>query len=260
MDLTVGLSVAWVLRWMHIAAGLLWVACLISFSFVSTRDVRNRARHRKVAPEPMRRALPVLRWGAASTWVSGMVLTLLGYYALDQLVRHEVRLETRYGLTVDFVRATDEPVIGRAAAIAISLAVIALSSLAYEAVWRTLRTRARIAGATCYLVYVATLYVLSRFFTGRAVFMHAGALLGTAMAMNVWKRGGLAGSDLVRRSRHNAYMSVPAVLAMIATHDAAIYDREDAWAVMAIVVAVSWAATAWLFGRSASAMVAAPSS
>ncbi|MFL5274485.1 MAG: urate hydroxylase PuuD [Anaeromyxobacteraceae bacterium] len=259
MDLTVGPSFAMLFRWLHIAAGILWVACLISFSFVSARDV-NRARQKKVAPEPMRRALPVLRWGAASTWVSGMVLTLLGYYALDQLVRHEVRLETRYGLTVDFTRATDEPVIGRAAGIVISLTVIALSSLAYEAVWRTLRTRARIAGATSYLLFVVTLYVLSRFFTGRAVFMHAGALLGTAMAMNVWMRGGLARSDIVRRSRQNAYMSVPAVLAMLATHDAAISDREDTWAVMAIIVAVSWAATAWLLGRSASAMVAAPSS
>jgi uncharacterized membrane protein len=260
MDLTVGPSVALVLRWLHIAAGVLWVACLIAFSVVSARDVKNRARQRKVPPEPMRRAPPLMRWGAASTWLTGMVLTVLRYYALDQLVRHEVRLETRYGLTVDFTRATDEPVIGRAAGVVISLAVIALSAVACEAVWRALRTRARTAAATSYLLFVVTLYVLSRFFTGRAVFMHAGALLGTAMAMNVWMGGGLARSDIVRRSRHNAYMAVPAVLAMIATHDAAIYDREDAWAVMAIVVAVSWAATAWLYGRSASAMVAAASS
>src|SRR5690348_9588489 len=101
MALTLGPWVEPLLRWIHAAAGILWTACLISFAFVSARAATN-PREKNGATEPTSRALSLLRWGAASTWVTGMLLTALLYYTLDTLVRREVRLETRYGLTVDF--------------------------------------------------------------------------------------------------------------------------------------------------------------
>jgi uncharacterized membrane protein len=130
--------------------------------------MRDHDRERKSVPKPTSRALALLRLGATSTWITGVLLTVLVYYTLDQLVRREVRLETRYGLTVDFTLATNEPVIGHVAGMMISLAVIASSFLAYKAVWKALGTRAWIAAAGCYVLFVLTLYLLSRVFTGRA--------------------------------------------------------------------------------------------
>jgi uncharacterized membrane protein len=260
MDLTLGPLIGPLLRWGHVAVGVLWTASLLSFALGGSRTVTARDRSPAGEATSGARTLRLLRWTAALTWVSGMLLTVGVYYALDQLVRREIRLETKYGMTMDFTRATEEPVIGQAAAVALSLGVIAAGFLAYEGVWRALGGRARLAAAACYALFVAALYALSQYFTGRAVFMHAGALLGTAMAMNAWMRRAAGGPDAARRSRHDAYMAVPAILAMVATHDAAIYDRGGAWIVMAVVVAASWAATAWLQGRSPGAMVAAPSS
>ncbi len=264
MEITFGPSVGALVRWIHIAIGMLWVGGLVWFTFAGARAVKDHGQERRKAAGLPSRALSLFRWGAAATWTTGMLLTVVVYYALDQLVRREVRLETRYGMTVDFIRATDEPVVSHPAGLAISLAAIGISFLAYEAIWKALRAHPRIAASASYALFVAALYLLSRFFTGRAVFMHAGALLGGAMAMDVRARADLAPSEVIRRREHAAYMALPAVLAMLATHDAAIYDRQNGWVVMALVVAASWAAMAWALRRvrerGAGAMMPAPSS
>src|SRR6187401_1809807 len=69
-------------RWIHIVAGVMWIGHLYFFNFVNaqfapTIDAETK---KKVVPELMPRALYFFRWGAASTWVTGVLLLLLVYY------------------------------------------------------------------------------------------------------------------------------------------------------------------------------------
>src|SRR6187431_630695 len=61
---------------MHILAGIVWIGMLYFFNFVNgpfaaTMDAETK---KKVVPELMPRALFWFRWGAAWTWVTGVLL------------------------------------------------------------------------------------------------------------------------------------------------------------------------------------------
>src|ERR1043165_137127 len=69
-------------RWIHIVAGITWIGLLYFFNFVNgpfaaTMDGPTK---QKVVPELMPRALYWFRWGAAWTWVTGVLLLLLVFY------------------------------------------------------------------------------------------------------------------------------------------------------------------------------------
>jgi len=71
-----------ILRWLHVFVGILWIGHLYFFNFVNAQMVLklDAASKRKVVPELMPRALYWFRWGAAWTWITGVVLLLLLFY------------------------------------------------------------------------------------------------------------------------------------------------------------------------------------
>src|SRR5438876_1048897 len=69
-------------RWIHVVAGITWIGHLYFFNWVNaqfapTLDAETK---KKVVPELMPRALYWFRWGAAYTWVTGVLLLLIVYY------------------------------------------------------------------------------------------------------------------------------------------------------------------------------------
>ena len=65
-----------IFKWLHVIAGVMWIGLLYFFNFVNgalagTMDADTK---KKVVPELMPRALYWFRWGAAWTWVTGLVL------------------------------------------------------------------------------------------------------------------------------------------------------------------------------------------
>src|SRR5579884_1399529 len=71
-----------VFRWIHVVAGIMWIGHLYFFNFVNgpfagTMDGETK---KKVVPQLMPRALYWFRWGAAWTWVTGLLLLLLVFY------------------------------------------------------------------------------------------------------------------------------------------------------------------------------------
>jgi len=266
MDSTTSPWLDAILRWTHVLAGILWIGHQYFSTFVEAQAKKacGADSTSKLASEMMARALYWLRWGAACTWVTGIVLTGLVYYSVtDNLVRREVRFAFKYGLTTDFTLATNDPVVSQRAGVMISLAIIVVVFLAYEAVWKVLGRYERSAAAVSLAAFALTLFLLSRVFTGRAVFLHAGALLGSIMAMNVWMRIWPAQKKAIQamhgparapdtsaqgmaasRSKHNAYMSVPVVFAMVSN----MCDRDDGWAMMTALVLVGFALAWALYG------------
>jgi uncharacterized membrane protein len=102
---------------------------------------------------------------------------------------------------------------------------------------------------------------LMHVFSGRAAYIHVGAVLGTIMTANVWFRilpfpaqddrraaaGGKfeasLGAQAKLRSKHNTFMAVPVVFIMISNHfPVATYGSDYAWEVLVALVVLGWAA------------------
>jgi uncharacterized membrane protein len=261
-----------VLRWGHVLAGVLWIGTLYFFHLVEAQAMKACSAESRngLLIEVRPRALYWLRLGAAYTWGTGLLLMAVVYYSTaDTLVRREVRFAFKYGLTTDFTLATNEPMVTQHTAIMISLGLILVAFFAYEAVWRVLGRSERAATAVSFVLFAATLFLLSRVLTARAVFLHAGALLGSIMTMNVWMRIWPAQRKLIRaatglapapdarmvalaetRSKHNFFLSVPVLFAMISNHYPTLYDREDGWALMTAAVLAGGAVARWLHTRA----------
>ncbi len=245
-------------RWTHVVAGVLWIGHLYFFNFVNAQVAKtyDADSKKKVVPELMPRALYWFRWGAAYTWVTGILLAGLVYYMVDNLAKKDV--------------VTDVAVIPQGAAVVISLALIVGVFFAYEAVWKILGKNERVGVGALYGLFVVLLFVLSRIFTGRAVFIHAGMLFGTVMAMNVWMRIWPSQKKIVQaakgvapapdpsipamaglRSKHNTYMSVALLFTMVSNHYPTIYGWEQSWIILAAVIALAFAMTKLLYLKSA---------
>ena len=69
-------------KWLHIIAGVTWIGLLYFFNFINghvaaTMDGDTK---RKVVPELMPRTLYWFRWGAAWTWVTGLLLLYIIFW------------------------------------------------------------------------------------------------------------------------------------------------------------------------------------
>ena len=69
-------------RWIHVLAGIVWIGMLYFFNFVNGpfQGTQDGDTKKKVNPELLPRALFWFRWGAAWTWVTGVLLLQLVFY------------------------------------------------------------------------------------------------------------------------------------------------------------------------------------
>lgn len=232
-------------RWIHVVAGILWIGLLYFFNwvnsaFVPTMDAETK---KKVIPELMPRALFWFRWGAAFTWVTGVLLLLLVYYHTGLV------FDTGHWGLATFIM----------------LAVVFFGVFVYDQLVKTVLkepTTLFVGGLIIVFVVLLLLDYLAGFsFRGYAI--HLGTLFGTTMAFNVWfriwpsqrtiitatKNGEAPDPAIVAlagtRSRHNTYMSVPLVFMMISQH--------ATWAanpiLLTLVVAAGWGLVYHLYDR-----------
>lgn len=80
------------LRWLHILAGIVWIGHLYFFNFVNANfaPTMDGETKRKVVPQLMPRALFWFRMGAATTWVTGVLLFFLVYWGQGVMYREGV--------------------------------------------------------------------------------------------------------------------------------------------------------------------------
>ncbi|HET7710577.1 MAG TPA: urate hydroxylase PuuD, partial [Thermoanaerobaculia bacterium] len=71
-----------IFRWAHLVAGIVWIGHLYFFNFVNIpfQGKMDGPTKRAVNPELLPRALFWFRWGAAWTWITGILLGGLIYY------------------------------------------------------------------------------------------------------------------------------------------------------------------------------------
>jgi uncharacterized membrane protein len=256
-----------VLRWIHVISGIMWIGDSFLFMWMDrslTPPTRPRdgavvgelwlvhsggfyevVKRKHLAPKEVPASLHWFMWEAYTTWISGFFLLGVVYY---------------FGGGVYLVdRGVSS--IGVGAAIALSAALLVVGYLVYDLIWSSpLGERPAPAVLVSFAILVAAIWGLTHVFSGRAAFIHVGALLGTIMAANVGhhiipaQRRMLAatragepvdvtlGERAKRRSTHNHYLTLPVLFTMLSSHFPATYGHPLAWLVLTLLVIVGAAA------------------
>ena len=244
-------------RWIHVLAGVVWIGHLYFFNFVNgpTQLKLDGATKKAVNPELLPRALFWFRYGAAWTWVTGVLLLGIVYYHGHAAVEGE----------------------GFVAGSWVMLAVTFLAVFVYDALYKSplgANVRGAFAVAFALLALVVFLYQGFGGFSYRGTLIHTGALFGTIMAWNVWfriwpaqqkiiravKEGTAPDAGLVKlagvRSRHNTYLSVPLLYTMVGQHSTFFaggnwgIPASLAWVVFVAVIGLGWHIVFHLYQRS----------
>jgi uncharacterized membrane protein len=251
-------------RGFHVFAGIMWVGQTYYFTWLDHQFARLEQRvtaseaassvwmvhsggfyavSKKASLEVGPELIRWFRWEALMTWLSGMLLLFLVYYFTGGLID------------------TDVADISRGSGIAIGLVFLGGGWLIYDLAARLLVGKSEAAFAAFALLMTAAMaWGLLHLLSGRAAYIHIGAVFGTIMAANVWLRilpaqremitAAAAGAKLDAslsaqaklRSKHNTFMAVPAVLLMISNHfPVATYGNVYSWEILMLLVLVGWA-------------------
>ncbi len=252
MDSNVSEWLNLIFRWIHVLAGVMWIGHLWFFNFVNSQVAKTYTPEGKkqVLPELMPRALYWFRWGAAYTWVTGVLLLWVVYWAGNAMGTEKLSSYASGG---------------------IMLAVVLVGFGVYDVLWKSIKNEQ--AAVVVSFVLLAGYVLLARYvfgLGGRALFIYVGALFGTSMFANVWMRiwpgqrkiiAGVKGTAPAPdasvpavaglRSKHNTYMSVPLIFFMVSNHFPTVYGSDWAWVISLVFVLVGWVITKWLYGKAA---------
>ncbi|MEZ5866208.1 MAG: urate hydroxylase PuuD [Geminicoccaceae bacterium] len=246
------------LRWLHLIAGIAWIGS--SFYFMAldaslkkraglpegvsgeTWQVHGGGFYRmwkySVAPPEMPAELTWFKWEAYVTLMSGLALLVVVYYLGAELYM------------IDPAKAD----IGPWTAALVGIVVLALGWVVYDRLCKSplgkdQRTLAGIGLAAFPLVCLA----LDQVVTGRAAFLHVGALIGTIMVANVamviipnQKKVVAAhaapdpalGAQAKQRSVHNNYLTLPVLFIMISNHYPQTFASPFNWLILALVLVI----------------------
>ncbi|MEM7653063.1 MAG: urate hydroxylase PuuD, partial [Pseudomonadota bacterium] len=246
-------------RWLHVITGIAWIGTSFFFIWLDLSLRKNsdtpagvqgdswmvhgggvyRARKYLSAPGSLPKELHWFKYEAYFTWLSGMALLAVIYYwgAESYLIDPAVADLTTWQ------------------AIGLSLAILAGGWILYDVICRSpLGRDTRLLAALVFVLSVGGGYLLTELFSGRAAFLHIGAMLGTIMVGNVFfiiipnqKKTVRAlvsgdtpdpalGMQAKQRSLHNNYLTLPVVLMMISNHYPMIFGAEYSWVVAGVFI------------------------
>jgi uncharacterized membrane protein len=241
-------------RWIHVVAGIIWIGHLYYFNFVQGpfEGTLDGGAKKVVVPQLRPRALFWFRWGAAWTWVTGVLLLMLVFYHTPQTLASPADGWGAGGLVMILVTFGIFPVYD-------ALAKSDLGKDNQKMFW---------VGLVAVAVIVV-LYVVVGKFGYRGMVIHLGSLFGTLMAANVWMRIWPAQQKIITairdgqapdaalvglaglRSRHNTFMSVPLVWTMVNSHTTGWNMGPAQGAVVLVVlVGVAWWAVVQLYAKA----------
>ena len=253
-----------VARWAHLIAGISWIGA--SFYFVwlddsltppeNPDDVRrgmsgdlwavhgggfyhNQKYITGPRGEPLTEDLHWFKWEAYSTWITGMAMLAIVYWA---------------GASAFLI---DKSVLDLSptAAIAISAGSLVAGWVVYDLLCRLFEKQPAVLWTAVAALLLFADWGLFHVFGGRAAYIHVGAIVGTIMVANVFfvvipgqkrmlaqiragrdpdPRPGMLGK---MRSVHNTYLTLPVLFIMISNHYPMTYGSPYGWIVLAILAA-----------------------
>ncbi len=246
------------LRWLHVITAIAWIGS--SFYFIAL-DLGLR-RHENlpdlvhgeewqvhgggfyhiqkylVAPPTLPEHLTWFKWESYATWLSGFALMAVVYYV---------------GADIYLIDA-DKAELSLPVAIGISLAVLFVGWMGYNALCRSkLGENPTALMLALYVILVILAYGLDQIFTGRAAFLHLGAVTATIMSFNVLmviipnqrivvadlKAGRTPdakyGKIAKLRSTHNNYLTLPVIFFMLSNHYPLAHSTQYSWIIASLV-------------------------
>ncbi len=251
-----------VFRWVHLIAGIMWVGNSMLFNWLD-RNLIKPGEHgiakkeglvgsiwmvhsggfyeiekKFLAPSGMPAILHWFKWQSYITWMTGAALLAIVYYTGGG------------GLLVDPSVAP----MSAEMATAIGVGFIVGSFVAYDLLWRSpLAKYESAATAVSLALACGVIWELTHLLSGRAAFIHVGAMLGTLMAGNVFfhiipsqreliaatKAGKPQDAKIAnhakQRSIHNNYLTFPLLFTMLSNHFGSVYGHKYNWALLAII-------------------------
>lgn len=258
-----------IVRWVHVFAGIMWVGTTYYFTWLDARLTEEEkavgnagksaqiwmvhsggfyAVEKRKVPDELSRKLHWFKWEAGTTWLSGFALLIIVYYIGG-------------GALVD----RDISNISIAAAIGIGVGTLVLGWLIYDLLMISPLGRSeKLFALIAYVLIVGATYGLTHVLSGRAAYIHVGATFGTIMAANVWMRILPAQRKMIEaikagqkpderlaaqaklRSKQNTFMAVPVIFLMISNHFGGTTTGGYDWIHVAILVPVGWLAAKFI--------------
>jgi uncharacterized membrane protein len=250
-------------RWLHVIAGIVWIGS--SFYFIALDnhlrpppDDREREagiggetweihgggfyniKKYLVAPRVLPETLHWFKWEAYTTWLSGFALMIVLYYlnADTYLIDKSVADLSTGG------------------AVAISIGLLVAAWLVYDVLCRLLASRPFVLAAVLLGLITLAAWGIGHLFSGRAMYLQIGAMLGTMMVGNVFfviipahwelvraKRAGrepdpAANARGKLRSVHNNYLTLPVVFTMLSNHFPFTYGHSYSWLILVVLLVI----------------------
>jgi uncharacterized membrane protein len=247
------------IRWIHLIAGISWIGNSFYFmwmdsSFEPPAQPREgidgelymvhgghfyHVEKQKIRPGFIPKTLHWFKWEATLTWLSGFLLLIVLYYATNGI----------------YLIAPGMPIQNPSFAVLASLGIIFGSWFVYDFFWqsRLAEKNKSLATAGSFLAAGFLSWFLCKIFTGRGAFLHLGAVFATLMVLNVWIRilpGQRAMLESAKaghtpdyssgikakwRSTHNSYMTLPVLFSMISNHFPLAYGHSVNWLVLILI-------------------------
>jgi uncharacterized membrane protein len=249
------------LRWTHIMVGIMWIGTSFYFIWLDSSLRKRAGRDERiageswqvhgggfyqvekytVAPDTMPEELHWFKYEAYFTWLTGFGLMAIIYY---------------WGAEAFLINPNVMP-LTPLQAIGLSVGSLFAGWVFYDLLCRSPigKNTALLALGLFVLIAAATI-CYTQFFSGRAAFLHVGALIGTIMAANVFfiiipnqKKTVAAlmegrtpdpsyGAQAKQRSLHNNYLTLPVLFMMISNHYPIVFGHDLSWAIaLGIIVA-----------------------
>jgi uncharacterized membrane protein len=251
-------------RWLHVITGIAWIGASFYFVWLDNSlrppaagsDLANKGvagelwavhgggfynpQKYLVAPAELPAELHWFKWEAYSTWLSGFALLVIVYWLNAQ------------AMMVD--RSVADLTSGQA--IGLGLGSLVAGWVVYDLLCRSKLGKHDLAfGVVVFALLVGAAWVLTHFLSGRAAYIHVGAMIGTIMVANVamviipgqrkmvaamragQKPDPVYGIRGKQRSVHNNYFTLPVLFIMISNHFAMTYRHPHAWAVLGTIMA-----------------------
>lgn len=248
------------LRWAHLIFGIAWIGSSFYFMWLdsnleapppSKKDVEGElwmvhsggfylVERKLIEPGSMPATLHWFKYEALFTLVTGFLLLNLVYYFSGGA----------------FLLDPSVSGISHGQGVALGLGVLIVSWIVYDLIWQSklaLEKNALALGLSI-LLAAGTAYLLCRYLSGRAAFIHLGAMFGTIMVTNVWMRILPSQQKMIdatkegrkpdytlsakakRRSVHNSYMTLPVLFMMISNHYATVTSGPNNWIHLLLLV------------------------
>ena len=251
-------------RWLHLITGIAWIGASFYFVWLDNNirppkpgsDLANKGvsgelwavhgggfynpQKYLIAPKDLPEQLHWFKWEAYWTWLSGFSLIFIVYYfnAQAMMIDKSVADLTSWQ------------------AISIGLGTLVFGWIFYDLLCRSpLAKREGLFAIIMFVFVVAMAFVLSQLLSGRAAYIHVGAMIGTMMVGNVlmliipgqrklveaMQRGQspdpIHGQKAKQRSVHNNYFTLPVLFIMISNHYSMTYSHTYSWLVLAGIIA-----------------------